>query len=540
MTDHVYTDHDAVLAPEEAPAEGPIDGLMMEGVETLPEMIDGDASSFRAEASDSTIVDGNASVNTGDVVVAGDPSSEDGVERDVSSMLDEAEPAMLHEQAVDQVEAPSASPEADLQTDPVNTGVISTEVLVAELVETAARRRNKRRPAESSGSGANTERKSADDTTRLESHIVSASALMEEEVDETVAPTFPAKDSLPTDDLLDPDWREHWPDNEVRLVGQLLPRVSDAPTMDGVQRTRMEVSLVEHHAGAFGTIANLPVFVMPGASGFTPIYNEIRRARNQDRRLKPILVEMEGILRQMPDRDTRYANERYSVLMGVEVHKIARAASDAEQFGYWRGRVTIIASRRYDYRGMAYQRVTGVVAVKQRKPHLRGTSVTHIPVDFLVAPEHEHADRFQHIGQRLLIEATIAGDVHRMHPDHPDLEGLDQRRKAQLQLLREAVVTVALGEFPDEAAERDYQAWVKAGRPRPRRQPRESRLAVAQHSSTGKGAQGNDGESVAASGNGQSQNGRGAARQNGHLPQESSAGDGERTKARGHVNNAPR
>ena len=132
---------------------------------------------------------------------------------------------------------------------------------------------------------------------------------------------------------------------------------------------------------------------------------------------------------------------------------------------------------------MPYQRVTAVVALKQRKPRLRGTSVTHVPVDFLVAPEHEHADRFRHIGQRLLIEASISGDVQRMNDNHPDLEGLDPRRKAQLQVLRESIVTVALGEFPDEAAEREYQAWVKAGRPQPRRQPRESRLAVAQRAS---------------------------------------------------------
>src|SRR5206468_5814425 len=110
------------------------------------------------------------------------------------------------------------------------------------------------------------------------------------------------------------------------------------------------------------------------------------------------------ILRQLPDRDARYATERYRVLMGVEVHKIARVAADAEQFAYWRGRAQVIASRRYELTGIAYQRVTAVVALKQRKPRLRGTSVTHIPVDFLVAPEHEHADRFLNIGQHLLVE----------------------------------------------------------------------------------------------------------------------------------------
>jgi hypothetical protein len=99
--------------------------------------------------------------------------------------------------------------------------------------------------------------------------------------------------------------------------------------------------------------------------------------------------------------------------------------------------------------------------------------VTHVPVDFLVAPEHEHADRFRHIGQRLLIEANVAADVHRMNDNHPDLEGIDDpRRRAQLQVLRESMVTVTMGEFPDEDAEHAYRAWVKAGRPGPERQGR--------------------------------------------------------------------
>ena len=284
---------------------------------------------------------------------------------------------------------------------------------------------------------------------------------------------------LPADDLDEPAWRQHWPDNEVRIVGRLLPRASDAPALDGVQRTRMELALVEHVGDAFGTMGNLPVFVMPGAPGFTAIYNEIQRARKQKRRLDPIMVELQGVLRQMPDRDTRYANERYAVLMGIEVHKITRVAADAEQFAYWRGRAQVVASRRYEHKGMPYQRVTAVVALKQRKPRLRGTSLTHIPVEFLVAPEHEHADRFRHVGQHLLIEANIGADVHRMSDHHPALEGIDDpRRKSQLQVLRESVVTVTLGEFPDEHAERAYHTWVKAGRPRPQREGRPARVSA--------------------------------------------------------------
>ncbi len=105
-----------------------------------------------------------------------------------------------------------------------------------------------------------------------------------------------------------------------------------------------------------------------------------------------------------------------------------------------------------------------------------------------------HADRFGHIGQQLLIEGNIAGDVHRMSDNHPALEGLDPRRKMQLQVLRESIVTVALGEFPDNAAEQDYAAWVKAGRPRPRRQPRESRLTSGERAAMDVSAVDGDGQ----------------------------------------------
>jgi hypothetical protein len=287
--------------------------------------------------------------------------------------------------------------------------------------------------------------------------------------------------SAPDGDLDEATWRERWPDNEVRMVARLLPRISDAPALDGVQRSRMEISLVEQHAGEFGTVGTLPIFVMPGASGLTTISNEIKRAARQKRRLDPIMVELRGSLRQLPDRDFRYANARYSVLMAVEVHEIKQVETGAEQYAYWRGRATVSDIRRYEHKGLPYQRVTAVVAVWQHKPHLRGLSLMHVPVDFLVAPEHPHAGRFERIGQRLLIEGNIGGDVHRMSDNHPALEGLEPQRKAQLQVLRESVVTVAMGEFPDDAAEQDHDAWVRAGRPpRPLRQPRKSRIDVAQ------------------------------------------------------------
>ena len=299
--------------------------------------------------------------------------------------------------------------------------------------------------------------------------------------DESVAPEDALHAPVLIDAPDDPDWREYWPDNKVLMVARLLPRLSAAPALDGVPRTRMELSLVEQHGGEFGTVGNLPIFVMPGVEGLTPIADEIKRALKQKRRLEPFTVELQGILRQLRDRDMRYASARNSVLMGVEVHHVKQIENEAEQYAYWRGRAVVSDIRRYEHKGMPYQRVTAVVAVRQRKPHMRGVSVMHVPVDFLVAPDHPHADRFERIGQRLLIEGNIGGDVHRMSDNHPDLEGLEPRRRAQLQVLRESVVTVAMGEFPDETAERDYDAWVRAGRPRrPTRQPREAKGNVAQ------------------------------------------------------------
>ena len=371
------------------------------------------------------------------------------------------------------LEAPAADLDAcTLEAMPEEVEVVTAALLEDTLVEAVAPRRNRRRrPDDGEAEPAELEQPlSVDDDAVLEQDAPGQSS---ELLDSTAVP---ATDN----ELEDPAWREQWPDNAVHIVARLLPRLSDAPALDGVQRTRMELALVEHHAGEFGTIGNLPIFVLPGAQGFTPIYNEIKRALKQKRRLDPITVELRGILRRLPDRDTRYASARYSVLMGVEVHAVKRVANTAEQFAYWRGRAMVIESRRYEHHGMPYQRVTAVVALKQRKPRLRGMSVTHVPVDFLVAPDHPHADRFRHIGQQLLIEGTIAGDVHRMSDNHPALEGLDPRRKAQLQVLRESVVTVALGEFPDDAAEQDYATWVKSGRLRPHREPRESRLTSAQ------------------------------------------------------------
>ncbi len=389
---------------------------------------------------------------------------DDSVERPVEDRQPDGNAAQVADAAADVPPdaQPALSGSANIEPD----AVVSAAALVEALVATAAPKRHKRRQAQEASvtpqvPGPPDPAAVADHPSADPAHDAAAQTIGD------------VAEPAPGDACDEPPWQEQWPLNEVRIVGRLLARASDAPALDGVERTRMELSLVEQHDGVFGTMGNLPIFVMPGAPGFMPIYNEIRRARKQDRRITPIMVEVQGILRQLPDRDGRYATERYRVLMGVEVHKITRVAADTEQFAYWRGRATVTASRRYEYRGLAYQRVTAVVELRQRKPRLRGTSITHIPVDFLVAPEHEHADRFQHIGQRLLIEAHIAPETQRMNDNHPDLAGIDDpRRRAQLQVLRESIVSMTMGEFPDEAAERDYQAWLKAGRPRPERRAR--------------------------------------------------------------------
>ena len=390
---------------------------------------------------------------------------------DADSPAGEAGGAAMDETAVTALaESVATTPDGSGAGTPAAEAGVTVAALVETLVETAAPRRNKRRHRDDVPATSDPAPESVPADATREDGVAAESALPQDHV---AAPA--------ADELDDATWREQWPTNAVHIVGRLLPRVSDAPVLDGVQRTRMDLALVEQLGDAFGTLGNVPLFVLPGAPGFTPIYNDIQRARKQKRRLEPIMVEVHGVLRQMPDRDLRYASERYAVLMGVEVHQIRRVARDAEQFAYWRGCAQVVASRRYEHKGIPYQRVTAVVALKQRKPRLRGTSVTHIPVDFLVAPDHEHADRFRHIGQHLLIEATIGAAVYHLHADHPALAGIeDPRRKAHLQVLRESVVTVTLGEFPDEAAERDYRAWVTAGRPGPQRHGRGERGATAQ------------------------------------------------------------
>lgn len=294
MTDQDFTDAGSGLAVEASMHEVPGPTVVMDDPWSPPEMVESEISARDTHAEESAVstIDGDGDAPDAHGIVPG--AADSGREPEVMLASDVPEP-----------EAPFTQDAVEADAGPMNDAAISPAVLVTTLVETAARRRNKRRHTEDPHIEATTPEQFLHEHCWSTSDTGEVSDAAEDETSESRTSIEPSVYEMPEDDVLDPAWRERWPDNEVRLVGQLLPRVSDAPALDGVQRTRVELSLVENHEGAFGTIANLPVFVMPGAPGFTPIYNEIRRARNQDRRLKPILVEMEGILRQMPDRDTR-------------------------------------------------------------------------------------------------------------------------------------------------------------------------------------------------------------------------------------------
>ena len=109
---------------------------------------------------------------------------------------------------------------------------LTSAALVETRVEAVAPRRNKRRHPEMALSN--------------DAAPLLAAGIADRDGDTADTPEAqphgaPAAAPLAADDLDDPAWREHWPQNEVRIVGRLLPRASDAPVLDGVRRTRMEV-----------------------------------------------------------------------------------------------------------------------------------------------------------------------------------------------------------------------------------------------------------------------------------------------------------
>jgi CBS domain-containing protein len=274
----------------------------------------------------------------------------------------------------------------------------------------------------------------------------------------------------PSDDA---DWRQAWPRNELLIFGQLEALVSQAPTVDGVTRIRAAVEIMEidDASGATGVIAKVPVQILPVARGFEPLFKEITRAREQRRRLRPFSVELRGASKRLQDKDGRYAHTRWTTLFGLEVSRVTRVEHNVAHYGRWRGTGMVIAARPFAIGNEEYFRITLRVAAGIQKAHLRGVSSALDQVDVLVRAEHEHAPRFRHVGQRLLVEAEVCSQISVLGAAHPDLEGLDDDAKERLRILREGILLVTMGEFPDERAEADFGAWDAAERPGPPGRP---------------------------------------------------------------------
>lgn len=288
-------------------------------------------------------------------------------------------------------------------------------------------------------------------------------------------PGMEASDAIdtPSDDADDADWRQAWPRNELLIFGQLEALVSQAPTVDGVTRIRAAVEIMEidDASGATGVIAKVPVQILPVARGFEPLFKEITRAREQRRRLRPFSVELRGASKRLQDKDGRYAHTRWTTLFGLEVSRVTRVEHNVAHYGRWRGTGMVIAARPFAIGNEEYFRITLRVAAGIQKAHLRGVSSALDQVDVLVRAEHEHASRFRHVGQRLLVEAEVCSQISVLGAAHPDLEGLDDDAKERLRILREGILLVTMGEFPDERAEADFGAWDAAERPGPPGRP---------------------------------------------------------------------
>jgi hypothetical protein len=265
----------------------------------------------------------------------------------------------------------------------------------------------------------------------------------------------------------DSQWKTTWPTNELIICGFLVPQISQTPTVDGVSRMRAAVDITEIDAvtGATGTIARVPIHILPLAAGFGPVFNEIARARKQRQRLQPIPVELRGVCKRLADKDPRFAKVRWSTLFGMEISQVQRMDRQADQYGRWRGMGIVSGLRSYAINGVQYLRVTLNVIATKPKARLRGTSAQCDQVDVLVWSGHAHLQRFRRLGQRLLVEAEVSAHTHVLHPNHPDLEGLEAEVKARLQVVRQSLLIATLGEFPDQAAADEFAAWGRAGRP---------------------------------------------------------------------------
>ena len=174
------------------------------------------------------------------------------------------------------------------------------------------------------------------------------------------------------------------------------------------------------------------------------------RSPKSRQRARPVAVELRGSSKCLQDRDRRYANARWTTLFGLEVTSIKRVDENVDHYGRWRGTGVVTAVRPFEFDYVRYFRVTLSVVPTAQKAQLRGTSSAVDLVDILVRDEHEHAPRFRHVGQRLLVEAEVCSQTSVLRESHPDLEGLDDEMKERLRILREGILLATMGEFPDE------------------------------------------------------------------------------------------
>lgn len=294
------------------------------------------------------------------------------------------------------------------------------------------------------------------------------------EAEETVASSLPVDQTTPrspVDDPHNPDWKEHWPSNELVMYAVLDPSTAQAPTIDGVRliRTQAQITEIDPDTSDIGIVAKVPVQILPMARGYEPLYNEITRARRTKQRVQPFMVEMRGVCERLADQDTRFATARRTTLFGMQISHVKRIDKDQMQFGRWRGRGTVSAVRPFELDGVDYYRVTLDVATTKKKVFFRGESAQVDPVDVLIRKDHPRVQRFRRVGQRLLIEAEITAQTSIMRDTHPALEGLDDETRQRLATIRQGIVLTNMGEFPDEQAEQDFANWQRSGAGNPGR-----------------------------------------------------------------------
>ncbi len=115
------------------------------------------------------------------------------------------------------------------------------------------------------------------------------------EAEEAVDSSLPVDQTTPlspVDDPDNPDWKDHWPSNELVIYAVLDPSTVQAPTVDGVRliRTQAQITEIDPETSEVGIVAKVPVQILPMARGYEPFYNEITRARRLKQRVRPFIV----------------------------------------------------------------------------------------------------------------------------------------------------------------------------------------------------------------------------------------------------------